>query len=282
MNPWSKEEVDAIVADYFSMLIRELQGKPYSKTAHRNRIVDTLSGRNAGAVQKKYHTISAALTALGLPSIRGFKPLDNYQTLLIDAIDAHLEAHPETANALTAYARRPLSIPMQREFFFEAVVMDPPGRLGRGSGKKARLVRKIMKKYTFVKTEDANPDLKGAGKDFVFDFEQARLREEGFFEAARRVKRISPDAGPAHPPYDILSYDEKEDPLFITVKPTSCGMRFPFLLSAAELAFSAANPDGYCLYRLFDFPESPRLFILKGRLYDRVRLTPESFTARFE
>lgn len=33
---WGREEVEAIVADYLHMLMREMAGQNYSKTAHRN------------------------------------------------------------------------------------------------------------------------------------------------------------------------------------------------------------------------------------------------------
>jgi len=281
MNPWSKEEVEAIVADYFLMLCRELKGESYSKMDHRNRLVEKLTPRNAGSVQKKYQTISAALLALNLPYIRGYKPLDNYQTLLIEQIDVHLEKHPEIVGVLTAYAERSLLAPVQRDLFFRATVVDPPEPHPPESGNKERLLRKIMKKYTFVTAEANNSDLEEAGKGFVLDLERARLREEGSLRMADRIEQISAKRASVAP-YDILSYECNEKPLFIKVKTTSCGMRFPFSLSAAELAFSAANPDSYRLYRLFDFPEAPRLFILKGRLYDWIRLIPESFLARVE
>lgn len=34
---WQDDENDAIVADYFTMLARELAGEPFSKTAHGER-----------------------------------------------------------------------------------------------------------------------------------------------------------------------------------------------------------------------------------------------------
>lgn len=273
--------MDAIVADYFQMLCKELQGRPYSKAAHRRGLVERLPGRNAGAVQKKYHTLSAALLALALPSIKGYKPLDNYQTLLIEAIDCHLERHPEIMALIMAHAGRPLSAPMQREFFFKDMVVDPPRPRGPGSGKRKRLVRNIAKKYTFVRAEAQNPNLTEAGLGFVVDLEKARLREEGAGHRTDHVKRLDENQT-AGRPYDIRSVTRTGKPLWIKVKATSCGRRFPFSLSAAELVFSSARPDGYRLYRLFDFPENPRLFILTGRLHDWVHLTPEAFTARFE
>jgi len=281
MNPWSREEADCIVSDYFTMLLNELQGKPYSKTAHRNRLMAMLPLRNAGAIEKKRQTISAVLLSLGLPHIKGYKPLDNYQGLLIEIIDAHLERHPEIVETFMAYARRPLRIPMQRDLFLKAVVVDPPKMLQPVTGQKQRQVKRILKKYAFVAAEAHNTGLQEAGRSFVADLERARLRETGDPRQTRWVEKV-PGPYDSGAPYDILSRDMEGAPLYIKVKTTACDLRFPFRVSASELAFSKARPEAYRLYRLFDFPENPRLFILKGRLHDAIRLTPEAFRARFE
>jgi hypothetical protein len=85
MGDWSPYEVDLIIADYFSMLSEELAGKHYSKTEHRKRLVPLLNNRGA-AVEYKHQNISAVLMKLGLPFIKGYKPLNNYQGLLVQKI----------------------------------------------------------------------------------------------------------------------------------------------------------------------------------------------------
>ena len=37
-DDWSREEVEATVADYFDMLGQELHGQNYNKSAHRRRL----------------------------------------------------------------------------------------------------------------------------------------------------------------------------------------------------------------------------------------------------
>ncbi len=39
---WTDEQNDAIVADYFSMLRDELQGRTYNKTEHRRNLLARL------------------------------------------------------------------------------------------------------------------------------------------------------------------------------------------------------------------------------------------------
>ena len=59
---WSEQEVGLIVADYFTMLEKELLGKPYSKTEHRRSLAPKLGGRSDGSIEFKHANISAVLT----------------------------------------------------------------------------------------------------------------------------------------------------------------------------------------------------------------------------
>ena len=77
--PWSRVEVEAIVADYVAMLTAELRREPYSKTAHRRALAPLLDARSDGAIERKHQNISAVLIELGFPYIFGYKPLGNYQ-----------------------------------------------------------------------------------------------------------------------------------------------------------------------------------------------------------
>lgn len=52
-SAWSGEEVDAIVADYFSMLGSELAGRPYKK-AHFRAALAARIGRGEGAIEFKH------------------------------------------------------------------------------------------------------------------------------------------------------------------------------------------------------------------------------------
>ena len=53
---WTREEVEAAVTDYFSMLSAELTGLPYSKTAHRRRLRNALQSRSDGSLEFKHQT----------------------------------------------------------------------------------------------------------------------------------------------------------------------------------------------------------------------------------
>ena len=89
MGDWTDAELQAIVADYFSMLESELAGRPYSKTEHRNELLKTVH-RSPGSIERKHQNISAVLQELGLSWINGYKPLVNFQDALVDAVETPL------------------------------------------------------------------------------------------------------------------------------------------------------------------------------------------------
>ncbi len=62
---WSREEVEAAVADYFVMLRKELSGEQYNKAEHNRLLQNLLSGRSHGSVERKHQNTSAVLIDLG-------------------------------------------------------------------------------------------------------------------------------------------------------------------------------------------------------------------------
>lgn len=70
-DDWSREEVEAIVADYLGMLALELAGSPYNKAEHRRSLAKRLNDRSEGSIEFKHANISAALIQAGLPFISG-------------------------------------------------------------------------------------------------------------------------------------------------------------------------------------------------------------------
>ncbi len=96
---WQREELDAIVADYFDMLAADLAGQSYIKSRHSAALMAGI-GRTHRSVEFKHQNISAVLDELGMPWIPGYKPKRNYQNAIFDAIDRYLTRHPETLNPL--------------------------------------------------------------------------------------------------------------------------------------------------------------------------------------
>src|SRR4051794_14158243 len=86
---WSGEELDLIVADYYSMLADESVGVHYNKAEHR-RMLQRQINRSDGSIEFKHQNISAVLQRLGLPRIKGYLPATNYQKAIISAVDRYL------------------------------------------------------------------------------------------------------------------------------------------------------------------------------------------------
>ncbi|MBC7285569.1 hypothetical protein [Hoeflea sp.] len=63
-GPWTDEENDLIVADYFAMLVDDLAGKRLNKAASYRQLADGMD-RSAKAIEYKHQNISAVLKALG-------------------------------------------------------------------------------------------------------------------------------------------------------------------------------------------------------------------------
>jgi hypothetical protein len=81
---WQDEELDAIVADYFTMLAADLSGRPYVKSQHSKALMAKI-GRSHRSVEFKHQNISAVLDELGMSWIPGYKPKKNYQNAIFDA-----------------------------------------------------------------------------------------------------------------------------------------------------------------------------------------------------
>ena len=79
--------------------------------------------------------------------------------------------------------------------------------------------------------------------------------------------------------YDILSFDENGRERFVEVKTTRFGALTPFFATRNEVNVSEANDERYQLYRLFQFAEQPRLFVLPGSLGRTCDLEPNQFFA---
>ncbi|MDO8318106.1 hypothetical protein [Rhodoferax sp.] len=75
---WSREEVEAIIADYLNMLALELSGQSFNKTEHRKSLQTKLNGRSDASIEVKHCNISAAMIDLGFPI---FEVINHDQTI---------------------------------------------------------------------------------------------------------------------------------------------------------------------------------------------------------
>jgi hypothetical protein len=177
---WSREEVEATVADYFDMLEQDLRGRDYNKSAHRRRLADLLNGRTDGAIERKHQNISAILIELGFVYIAGYKPLRNYQQLLFETVLDRLAQSQPLTELVREQVSEPAPVPTVDDIL--AALVDPPvpdpdrDRYRRTFARERPPTRRGVH---YLAMEAANRSLGAAGEEFVLRFEVARLIRVG-------------------------------------------------------------------------------------------------------
>ena len=117
-------------------------------------------------------------------------------------------------------------------------------------------------KTDYVLRQKENSRLGAAGEQWVFAYEKKRLSAAGRKDLAKQVEWVAQKDDSKG--YDILSFDEEGNELFIEVKTTNGGVKTPFYLSALEMAVSGNNSSKYRLYRVYDFLQAPKLLVIVG------------------
>ena len=80
---WTRREVELVVSVYLHMLRMQLMGQTPNKAEHNRQLQSMLPARSKSSIEYKHCNISAVLVELGVPPLVGYKPLFNYQQLLI-------------------------------------------------------------------------------------------------------------------------------------------------------------------------------------------------------
>lgn len=275
-NDWSREEVEATVADYFAMLAAELSGVPYNKAAHRRALIRLLADRSEQSIEFKHANISAVLVDLGSPYISGYKPRFNYQGLLYAVVSERLATDVQLQTVAAADADRPIVVPEVEEIL--RVLVAPPTPQPRDPVVGERAPQRRSFSVNYLEREARNRSLGAAGELFVLNFERARLTSLGREPLAAKIEHTSRSQGDGAG-FDILSYEETGAERLIEVKTTKYGRETPFYVSRNEVAVSESHAPHYHLYRLFGFRVEPRLFTLAGALSATCHLSASSYLA---
>ena len=149
---WSRDEVEAAVADYFHMLQWELSGIAYNK-ADRNERLRALVHRSRGSIEFKHANVSAILTLYGYPYIDGYKPRGNFQApleqVVLELIDAHRDffdpvlcensAGAESSKTWVPTPSRKL-VPGDPRPLFDGPPYPISHRLNRGEGRRCAVL----------------------------------------------------------------------------------------------------------------------------------------------
>lgn len=268
-SPWSDDELDAIIADYFRMLDDELSGRPYVKARHSAALMKCI-GRTHRSVEFKHQNISAVLEELGLPWIGGYKPKRNYQGAIFDAIDRYLSSHEEMLSVVP----RDTAPPDDEEQIF----VEPPA-LAERSERPLRL-QKLVKKFDSVERDQRNRSLGHAGEAFVIDVERRRLMKAKRPDLAKEIRWVSVEDGDGAG-FDILSFDPSGRERLIEVKTTNGAARTPFILTRNEHQAASARANIWRLYRVHLFSQTPRIFTIAPPLETALHLHTDRWRASF-
>lgn len=274
---WTREEVEAIVADYLHMLTLELSGQQYNKAQHRRNLRTKLEQRSDGAVEFKHCNISAVMIDLGVPSIRGYQPRGNYQRLLADVVEEQIGAASSLDVAALSAVQQPAITPIESEF--ANVRTAAPTRQFRAAEREPTYMRRAVKR-DYLEREARNRSLGLAGEEFVVQLEHWRLNQIGMSKLADRVEHVSQTKGDGLG-YDVLSFEADGRERLIEVKTTSFARETPFFVTKGELELSQEMHDQFRLYRLFEFRQSPRMFELSGALNLHCELDAVTYRASF-
>jgi len=187
---WTREEVEAIVADYLHMLTQELAGQAYNKTAHRKALLPKLNGRSDGAVERRHQNVSAILLELGCPPIEGYKPLGNYQQLLFEVVEAQIAVNALFDQVALKAAEQPAAMPLLPELG-RVLVDAPPLDLAAREGPLRYVVQTQGSTRDYLAREARNASLGRAGEEFVLAYERARLYALGKRQLSERVEHVA-------------------------------------------------------------------------------------------
>ena len=278
-KPWSQDEIEATVENYFHMLALELSGQEYSKARHRRALLLRLNNRTEAAIERKHQNISAILQELNAPWIIGYKPLSNYQQALYDAVVARLAKDDAFDRAAIDAVERPAVAPSVPDF--RGLLAEAPAiRVVEETPTERYGPMRTPVRRDYLAVEARNRSLGQAGEEFVVAYERFRLHSLGAKRLADRVEHVSQTRGDGLG-YDVLSFDVNGAERFIEVKTTAFGREAPFYVSRNELQLSKEAPGQFRLYRLFEFRKRPRMFELRGPLNERCRLDAVTYLASF-
>lgn len=117
--------------------------------------------------------------------------------------------------------------------------------------------------------------LGNAGEKFVIELERKKLLKVGLIREADKVCKMLDGVG-----YDILSFDEKGKEIYIEVKTTIGAKDEPFYFSINEKEYFESKPEGYRVYRLYNFrfkPNRAKYFVLYPNELIKWKFKPINF-----
>ncbi len=273
-SPWTDQQNDHIVANYFAMLKDDILGRPYNK-AENNRNLQQQISRGAGSIEYKHQNISAILKGLGECWIVGYKPAFNFQSSLIDAVGRWLGANPDWL--LRAPGRQETH---QIDEISPLWVGPAPTIKNAPPPDETEQMTAIARHFDAAGQAERNRLLGRAGEHRALAHERSVLVGAGRTDLADKIVWTSDVEGDGAG-YDISSFTIEGEPRLIEVKTTNGWERTPFHISRNELKAAEQRHSEWCLLRIWNFEREPLAFEIRPPLGAHVELTATSFQANF-
>lgn len=160
---------------------------------------------------------------------------NSYNVLTQDVIYAtvaHFEKFENTQNEKSVFERlikvNKTVVPKQREY-----------------GKN-----EYSKTVDYIERQKANKRIGDFGERLIFNYEKAKLKQRNSQKEPEYIALTDDSRG-----FDILSYDENEQEIYIEVKTTKQSCRANFFITVGELRKSIEAKEKYRLYRVYDYNE---------------------------
>jgi hypothetical protein len=274
---WSDNEVELVVADYFSMLIDERKGIKLNKRQHRMALWPLLhKSRVEGTIEYKHRNISAVLAEMGLPYIKGYLPATHFQkSILVPKVAKYIKMHPDLEMLFADFAN---DVPaVEKSIELNSLLTEPPEK-----DEKLDVVKIDRKpiKINYLEREQNNRSLGLKGEELVMQYERFMLSKAGKDNLADSLEWVSRDQGDGLG-FDILSRNLNGTDKYIEVKTTKLSQKTPFFFSSNEYKFSLENQENYHLYRLYNFSDKTKMFTLTGSFDDFCHVEPIQYTGKF-
>lgn len=199
--------------------------------------------------------------------------------LLYDIVRKRLLKSPGVVESTRIRAEQPIVQAPILANLLDRIVAHPEPTEARGGASKIadRAVPRPLTNY--LELEARNRVLGLAGEEFAIRFERERLWYLGQKRLADKIEHVARTRGDGEG-FDILSFEESGRERLIEVKTTTFGRHTPFFVTRNEVGVSEERAEDYFVYRLFDFRDNPRLFLVPGGISMSFDLEATQFRAR--
>ena len=269
--PWTDDENDLLVADYFRMLAADLGGRNYNKAGHARQLKDRLENRSQKAIDYKRRNLSAVLQGLGDTWLQGCSPAYHFQASLEDAVTRWLTHHPDWLDSVPA---------TEPDDAAPIPVESPPTLSNSPLPQGHERVSQIAEKFDVAGRDERNRVLGHLGERLALAHERIVLAHAGRADLARDVRWVSQEDGDGAG-YDIASFTPDGAIRLLEVKTTKGYARTPFWISRNELDVSRERRAEWRLFRLWNVSRTPTAFELAPPLEAHVSLMATQYLADF-